>query len=322
MRKLSALNWRILLNTDTPPCVSIIIQCKGKSKATLRADLLKIAEPCEELIKKSYGQRTFEILKINEEIERLLENEKTFLASSLGIFIGPDLSAFALFSETYPDICVVSQSFHIKPFLLNRWQWPSLGLYFTKNSLEVFVSDRFHLEPMGTFEGLEDFWKNRTLPPQLTMVIGGHKKRVQTYFLRGMPNGDLINRFVDVGNPRRDEFFEQLPLIVQAHHDGEEERLIRNLRIDPTSTVHAISDKILNQSSSRGVFASELTLPLWGRFSKSNKIVDIYETQRDGFDDCVVDELFEASLRKGNKTYLVHPKRWKLAQPFIYNEVK
>jgi len=275
----------------------------------------------EKLVRKSYGDRGVEALKLREKVENFVSSQQFPVAQALGIFVNPEMSAYAAFSKSFPELCVVSDSFHIKPFIYNDWQRPVFGVFVTHGRLEFYLVNHFEIVPQGAFGGIKEFLGTRKLGAQSIFVFAEnrwgqnlHDKAVEEVKSRGF-------RIVETGAEDRQVFLSQLPNIAKAQHYYEEQSFLRHAKAHyPLETPSRILSDLKKSPSRAGTFASSVINPLWGKIHRSKLDISMYEQQFDAEDDCIVDDLYEIALQKNMNTLFVDPGKWDLPTPFVFNK--
>lgn len=316
MKKLSVFNWRELIEVETPPCLSIVLNTDRVNGNGWQDRLQDMIPSAEALLKKTYGSRAENVLRIRRELDTFLKKEPWIFGQTLGIFISPEVSGFASFSKPFPELCIVSDSFHIKPFIYNNWQRPTFGIYSKSNSHSFYLVDDHEISPLGNFKDSKDFLSRFPVPQHSTFLFAGNPTRIMFTSRHFKEMREKAYKIVDLGPISIDGFFDELPLVVQAQRENEDRRFLSHFSSSQIPSPDVISHK-LSQSQVNGYFASHVLSPLWGKASNDRAQIDLYEAQKDGKDDCVVDDLFEVAIRKGMKTLMIESHKWKFPTPFL-----
>lgn len=317
MKKLSVFNWRELIEVETPPCLSIVLNTDRVSDSAWQDRLQEMIPSAEALLEKSYGSRAGHVLRIRRELNSFLKKEPWIFGRSLGIFLSPEIGAYASFSKPFPELCVVSDSFHIKPFIYNNWQRPTFGIYSKSNSHNFYLVDDHEISPLGSFKDASDFMKRFPVPQHSTFLFAGNPTRIMFTSRHSKEMRDKAHKIVDLGPISIDTFFDELPLVVQAQRENEDRKFLSHFNSLKIPSPDVISHE-LSRAHVDGYFASHVLNPLWGKAAADRPQIEIYESQQDAKDDCLVDDLFELAIRKGMKTLMIDSHKWKFPTPFLF----
>ena len=320
MRSLNFFNWKDLVDIETPPCLTLTVNLQRNNSTAWGERLRNQISTAESLMQECYGERVVKSFDLESRIQSFLSTKKAPLAKSLGLFLSPEISAYAGFHKEFPELCVVADTFHIKPFIVNNWQRPVIAMYEGDDGLQAYVWSEFEISPLGRIDSLEHFFKTHRLNDQSVVILGTRSYSTRSRDQLAMLRLQNDFRFVDVGVQDLYCFIEQIPGIAKAQHKLEEMQFLQNARVslgEQSTPIKILDD--LNRTYKTGTFASPVKTPLWGKFHDRNHLVDMYEEQRNAKDDCIVDDIYELAIKKNMKTLFIEPQEWSLQSPFVFN---
>ncbi len=320
MKQFNVFNWRSLLEVDTPPCVSISVNLCRHDDCSIKERLLALAAKAEDSLEKAFGVHEASKLNIEEKIRSFLGYQELPVAKSVEFLISPEVSGFASFEKYIPELALVGESFHLKPFIFNNWQRPVIGVFATQRNLDFYLLSNFEIQPLGSFSGFDDFLRFRHLGKQSIFVFAEIPWGSSQYEDAKNKARSKGYRIVDLGGHDRDKLLSELPMIAKAQYQFEELRFLRDAHDQkPYNSSGKVFDN-LQKSNGIGTFASPVLDPFWNRVEGTQEDIELYENSTITSHEGVVDDLFEMALKKDMNTLCVDPRKWDLPIPFVFNK--
>jgi hypothetical protein len=160
MNELSRPQLKSLLQSDTPPCISLYVplsMAEVTEQGALAGCYRNLLESARALLDKSYSERvvTRMLAPLNhfQLPDRLRETPPR---GTLAIFKSPTLEGFIHLNEEMPGIAVVADSFHIKPLM--DLLVPPRNFYVLdvqSRHATLYKGNREQLEPLLNFQANE-----------------------------------------------------------------------------------------------------------------------------------------------------------------------
>ncbi len=290
------LNWRVLLDVDTPPCVSIYLP--GQSSLSERKKQFgNLLLDTHHLIRNSYSKRVAD--RIGNDMSKYFDSTSFEpLARGEAFFISPEIRASIVLETEVESRNVVANSFHLAPLLFSSWINQALVVHVGLTKTSVYG--------LGTFQNQE--LRRLTCAQSLMRLLPLLRQHSGPVFFSGLSQRkQLIDRLLcledlhcsveDLGQlsaekaiaDARDRLQQRSQQTITIARSQRDEKLSFDINLEFKKLLKGKVKKLL-------VSPKDL---IWGTLDKRNGYAKMQSEQRDAHDNCLVDTAINIAFKRG-----------------------